>query len=653
MELIEQARTFVLRGELDEAAKDYRQVLAHQPHHTEALCELGTVCLLQDRAQEALALFEKSLDTRRDNFDALLGRANSLFKLQRYSQAISAFEEALKINSASSEAHHNRGAALGAMGRHAQALEEFEHAINLKPDYFDAHNSRGNALRALGRWNDALRSFSRARKLRPKDPGALLNQSLALRSLKRYDEALARLDQAIEIRPGLIDAHVKRADVLQKLKRPDDALESSSKALSLNPGSADLQLGHGLLLARLRRYAEAVSNYDHSLKIRPGFTDALIKRAQAFIEMGCPEGALRSFDEALTVRSDLIEALVGRGYVLSQLQRWHEAMECYERVIRLEPTCVEAQGNLGLMLLTLGDLRAGWEALEWRWKQPNRRKDLRKYPQPRWLGQVPVAGKRILLYHEQGMGDTIQFARYAELLTKDGARVILNVQAPLVTLMQGLPGIEAVVGPKDALPSFDLQCPLMSLPLALGTTLETVPARVPYLHAPSDRISRWSDLLGKPTMPRVGIAWSGNSRHGNDRNRSIALEQLLPLLSCGVELISLQKDVRDADRTTLNQNPKIRDFGNELIDFAETAALMSLLDLVISVDTAPAHLAGALGKQVWILLPFSPDWRWLLNREDNPWYPSARLFRQPVIGDWTSVIERIVQDLRKSFAMDH
>jgi hypothetical protein len=328
-------------------------------------------------------------------------------------------------------------------------------------------------------------------------------------------------------------------------------------------------------------------------------------------------------------------------------------MACYEQVLLLEPTCVEAQGNRGLMLLTLGDLGAGWEQLEWRWKQPNRKKELRKFAQPRWLGQVPVEGKTILLYAEQGLGDSIQFVRYAHPLAQAGADVIVQVQAPLVPLLRGVAGIDNVIGPKDRLPSFDLQCPLMSLPLAFRTTLETIPASTPYLSAPDERIATWSERLGKATTPRVGIVWSGNPKHGNDRNRSIGLKTLLPLLSLGIEVVSIQKDVRDADSEVLKSQPQIRVLGNELNDLADTAAVISLLDLVVSVDTAPAHLAGALGKRVWVLLPFSPDWRWLLDREDSPWYPTARLFRQTSFGNWDTVVRRVVGELQRTFPQGH
>jgi len=652
MSLIDRARAFRGSGALDEAAKCYRQVLEHHPENAEALCELGTVCLLRGRPNEALGVLESALQVKPNDFDALLARANTLFALKRYPEAVAGFEQALKINPGSAEAHHNRGAALGVQGRHARALEGFEKAIALKPDYVEAYNSRGNALRALSRRGEALKSFEKAIALKPNDPATLLNQALELRALKRNEEALARLARAIAIRPDLVEAHVQHSEILGHLKQHKEALEGFKRALTLKPRSAELHFGHGKSLAALQRYTEALKSYDQALVIRPKFPDALVKRAQALIELQQPAEALKSFDEALAIRSDLIDALVGRGYVLGQMNRWREAMACYERVVLLEPTCVEAQGNLGLMLLTLGDLSTGWERLEWRWKQPHRRKEFRKFKQPRWLGQVPVKGKTILLYHEQGLGDTLQFVRFAELLANQGAHVIVQAQTPLVPLLHGVRGAERVIGSRDPLPPFDLHCPLMSLPLAFGTTLATIPAKTPYLSAPPERVAVWAERLGKSTTPRVGIAWSGNPKHGNDRNRSISLHKLLPLLSVGAEVVSLQKDVRDADRDVLKANPVFLDFRNELKDFADTAALVSLLDLVVTVDTVPAHLAGALGKPVWVLLPFSPDWRWLLDREDSPWYPTARLFRQPAFGDWEGVVQRVTEAIRARFARD-
>ena len=651
MDLIDQARALRIQGSLTEAVECYQEILGNQPRRVEALHELGTVYLLQGRPEQALALIDRALREKPDDFDALMARANTLFALKRQPEAIHGFDEALRINPRSAEAHHNRGAAMGVMGEHAQALRGFEKAIELKPDYIDAHNSRGNAHRALGRAKGALESFERAFQLSPTDPTALLNQASVLRALKRNEEALQCLDQAIALKPNLVEAHVRRGGILEKLKRYEQALESVGKALALKPREAKLHFTYGRILVMLRRYAEALTNYNNALAIQPNFFDAFVKRAQTLLQLQRPEEALQSFESALAIRSDRIDAIVGRGFALSKINRWREGMACYDQAILLEPRCVEAHGNLALSFLTLGDLAAGWERWEWRWKHANRRKQLRKFPQPRWLGQEPVAGKTVFIYHEQGFGDTIQFVRYIPLLAAEGARVILQVQTPLLSLLGKIAGAEKVIGQKEPLPSFDLHCPLLSLPLAFSTTLQTIPSTTPYLFPSPERIRAWSERIGSPRAPRVGIAWSGNPQHPNDRNRSITLQELLPLSATGVELVSVQKDVNESDRETLRRNPQIRDLSADIKDFADTAAVVSILDLVISVDTAPAHLAGALAKPVWVLLMYCPDWRWMLDREDSPWYPTARLFRQSKTADWASLIRGVAQELRRHFQL--
>ena len=296
----------------------------------------------------------------------------------------------------------------------------------------------------------------------------------------------------------------------------------------------------------------------------------------------------------------------------------------------VDPDLAEAHWNLALALLATGDFERGWQEHEWRWRA-NVIGPEQSFRQPLWLGAEDLTGKTILLHNEQGLGDALQFVRYAPQVRQRGARVVLRVQRPLLSLMAGLAGADHVIAEGDALPEFDYHCPLLSLPLAFGTHLQNIPAGIPYLHPAADRLAKWQSILGERTAPRIGLAWSGNPAHKNDRNRSIALKQLLPLLSVpGVRFVSLQRDLREDDAAVLGNLPALVSIGAQLDDFADTAAAISLLDLVITVDTAVAHLAGALGKPVWVLLPFAPDWRWLLKREDSPWYPTARLFRQPL-----------------------
>ena len=648
-ELLELGRKLRLRGALDEAAKCFRQVLEHQPQDTDALRELGTVCLLQGRHQEALGLLESALQVRPKDFDALMAKCSALVALKHFGKALTGFEEALKIQPNSAEAHNNRGGALGKLGRHAEALASFEKAIALKPNYVDAHKNRSAALRALGRRDEAPKNSETTSAPSPDDPVALLNRAKELRTLKRDQEALLWINKALSVRPDLLDAYIKRGEVLENLYQREEALASFTQALAIDPQSARLHVRCGALLRKMGRYDDALVSFEKALLIEPELPSALIGHARTFMDLQRPDQALRAYERVIEFSSDSPEALVSYGFALARTGHYEKAVENYRRALLFQPDRAWAHENLGFSLLVMGELQAGFTELEWRWKR-QLRGNLRRFAQPRWVGQVPVEGKTIFLYPEQGFGDTLQMLRYVPLLAEAGARVVLEVQAPLVQLLQGLTGAEHVVGPGTPLPPFDLHCPLMSLPLACRTTLDNIPASVPYVPVPVERISTWQKRLGPAKAPRIGLCWSGNPQHKGDRNRSISVKQFLPLLSLGVEVICLQKDLRDVDRDILIANSQIRDFGGVISDFADTAALISFLDLVISVDTAPAHLAGALGKPVWVLLPIAPDWRWLLDREDSPWYPTARLFRQSRMGDWDAVIHRVLKELPKQFA---
>ena len=341
----------------------------------------------------------------------------------------------------------------------------------------------------------------------------------------------------------------------------------------------------------------------------------------------------------LALRPDHAEAYYNRGIALQSMLRLPEALESYRRAVALRPDYALAHWNESLCRLLMGDFEGGWREYEWRREVREFAPQYHDFPRPLWLGEQEVAGRTILLHAEQGFGDTLQFCRYASLLAARGARVILEVQPPLKSLLTRLSGPAMVLAQGEPLPEFDLHCPLMSLPLACGTTLDTVPAAERYLTADPERVAACSARLGNTARPRVGLVWSGNPAHGNDYARSIALVDLLGSLDgAGVTFVSLQKDVRSHDRATLAARADILHCGEELRDFDDTAAWIEAMDLVISVDTSVAHLAGALGKPVWVLLPYAPDWRWLLEREDSPWYPTARLFRQPRSGDWDGVL---------------
>jgi hypothetical protein len=401
-------------------------------------------------------------------------------------------------------------------------------------------------------------------------------------------------------------------------------------------------------LQALARHSEAIDSYDKVIALRPDHANAWGNRGSALQTIERLSDALQSYERALAFDAHNIEILNNRGTALADLGRHAEALVHYDRALAIKPDYVDAAWNKSVLLLLMGRMEEGWPLYESRWNRtgaPPRR----SFDSAPWDGRSPVAGKSILLYADQGLGDTIHFSRYATLLAAQEARVILQVPRSLVRLLQSLDARVAVVAEHEPVPPHDVNYALTSLPLAFHTTLETIPNATPYLTADEQHCEKWSARLGARTRPRIGLVWSGSSGLKTDGIRSIPLSLLSDLVRWPADWLCLQKDIRDSDRESLAQLNTVRVFASELESFEDTAALAQLCDLVISVDTSVAHLAGALGRPLWILLPFSPDWRWLTDREDSPWYPTARLFRQPTPGAWDKVIERVRAALAKSW----
>jgi len=498
------------------------------------------------------------------------------------------------------------------------------------------------ALHREGRLDDAERLYQGVLTGAPKNFDALHLLGVLMKQRGRTADALALIDRALAVNARSADALMNRANVLFAMQRFAEALNGYDKALALKPDDARLVSNRGNTLCELKRPAEAVAAFDRALTLAPGDPDILNNRGNALLTLSRAAEALDCYDRALAVRPRDPQTLINRGNALTDLCRPDEALASYDAAVAAAPDHAEAHWNRSLALLAKGDLQRGFAEYEWRKRRPNAAE--REFVQPLWLGDGDIAGKTILLHAEQGYGDTIQFVRYAPMVAARGAKIVLEVQPPLKPLFQT--AAATVVARGEPLPPFDLHCPLMSLPLAFRTTLESIPATTPYLPPPPDRVAKWRTLLpaGKPL--RVGLCWAGSATHRNDHNRSIPLEALKPLFDdTRIRFVSLQRDLREADRKALRGLPQIGRFESELKDFADTAAAVSLLDLVISVDTGVAHLAGALGKPVWLLLPFIAEWRWLDRRTDSPWYPSARLFRQPRADDWASVVDRVRGEL--------
>ena len=672
-------------GRLDAAAAIYRRVLAAAPDHFDSLHLLGVIFYQCGHHAQALQHIDTALKISPDNVFALNNRGIVLNALKRYDEALKSYDRVLALKPDYADAWLNRGNTLQERKQFVEALANYDRALALRPDYADALSNRGNALNALGRLEEALASYDRALTAQPNHAEALLNKGNALKDLKRFAAALQSYDQALVARPDYVDALSNRAVVLCELKRCEEAVVSCDRALGLRPDFAEAHSNRGNALHALERYEDAVASYDRALSLRPDFADARSNRAGALhalrrlddaladydralalpperAEVHYNRGnvlhalqrfddALQSYDRGLELRPDYADAIANRGVTLQDLQRFDEALAHYQRAQLVRPDFADAHYNEALCRLLTGDLVRGFEKHEWRWETDQHRGFRRDFAQPLWAGADDVAGKTILLHAEQGFGDTIQFCRYAPLVAARGARVVLEVQEPLFALMTELKGVAELRARGEVLPDFDLHCPLLSLPRAFGTRLETVPDAAPYLHAAPEKTAHWGERLGVKVRPRIGLAWSGRPTHKNDHNRSIELAVFLQTFA-GIEadLVSLQREVRDADAELLRARGGVVHFGADLKDFSDTAALIANLDLVVAVDTSVVHLAGALGKPVWVLLPFIPDWRWLLDRADSPWYSTARLFRQDDSRQWNGVIARVNMALHGPFS---
>ncbi len=452
------------------------------------------------------------------------------------------------------------------------------------------------------------------------------------RAITCYREALA-------VQPDASAVHVNLGSALRDLGQAEAAIVHLRIALRLTPQLVQVHNNLGIALRQQERLDEAVSCFRAALKLKPDYLEARINLGTALKEQGSLDEAVACFRTALASSQTLAVLHYNLGNTLKAQRRLAEAAACLRRAIELSPGHVESHYNLGRVLLAQGDMAAGWEEYEWRWRTPHMIPARRSFAQPQWRGEA-AEGRTLLIHAEQGFGDTLQFCRYAPLAAARGLRVVLQVPKPLIRLLRSLPEVD-VIETGELPPPIDLHCPMLSLPLAFGTTLATIPA-APHLRPDAAQATAWrARLEASGSRPRVGLAWAGSATMQLDDRRSLTPGHLAPLLAiAGVEFISLQKD-----RVAAADAP-LAGFMDEMQDFADTAALIDNLDLVISVDSAVAHLAGALGKPVWLLDRFDPCWRWLAGRLDSPWYPLLRIYRQPRPGDWGAVLAEAAADLR-------
>ena len=532
-------------------------------------------------------------------------------------------------------------------GRFAEAIEACQRTLAIRPNDPATLQTLGNALLALQRVDEAIDAYSRGLFAQPNSAGLHINLANALRTAGRLEEAVISYRSAILVFPKRAQSHSELGYVLCLLERHEEAVQPYRQALALNPDDANSLIGLASALLVLKEYEEACEHFQHALRLRPDDTSVLYGLGCSLLAQFRHKDAVPYLERAVALRPEHNDTRAALGNALLGANRNAEALLHYRAAEESNKDAPGLQLNQALALLGNGAWSEGWQRFEARFSVPDAFPDLDQLKDARiWRGE-DIAGRTILLQAEQGFGDTIHCVRYAPLVAERGAKVVLRVQYQLAKLVAEMPGVDTLLTNYDPMPEIDLVCPLMSLPHAFGTEIATVPANVPYLKTPSAYRLLWQTLLGGVRRrPRIGVAWRGQQHLPH---RSMPLAKLAPLLQCaGYEFHGLQKEPAEADREWLAANPLLIDHSAELLDFADTAAIAEEMDLVISIDTSVAHLAGALARPLWIMLPSSGDYRWLLDRADTPWYPTARLFRQIRPGDWDQVVADVVRALLRS-----
>jgi tetratricopeptide (TPR) repeat protein len=673
-------------GKLTLAKTQLKKLISAQPKHVGGLNLLAILFMQLGRYEEAEIYMRRALNENAMSDASHYNYGLILKALKRPTEALEQFTQALKIGPSVAETWNNRGTVFRDLRRYREALADFDQAVSLNANYADAFCNKGNVYADLKQYNDALAAYERALKLKPDLANVWLGRGNIFADLKRYDEAFAAYDKALLMKPDLENAWVSRGNAFTDLKRYDEALAAHDKALSINPDLENAWLGRGNVLADLKRYDEAFVAYDKSLSIKPDLESAWLGRGNVLFDLKQYNEAFAAYDKALSIKPDLANAWLGRGNVFADLKRYDEAFAAYDKALSIKPDLAAIYLSRGailhiltrnndalnsldraieldpteplthlfrsLVLLALGDYEEAWEEYEWR-KKLARLYTNRPFDKPALSSLEGIEGATVFLYGELGLGDQIHFCRYAKLVADAGAKVVLEAPKSLFHLFKSLDGLSQLIEVGQSVPPFDYHCPLMSLPRAFSTTLEDVPNTVPYLFAEPSKIRAWANRLGAKSKLRIGLVWSGGFRQNQpetwatNQRRNMPLVQLGPLKDLDAEFYSLQKGEPAASELkellSIGWNgPAIVDWTEELNDFSDTAALIENLDLIISVDTSTAHLAGAMAKPVWLLNRFDIEWRWLPN---SPWYPTIKLYRQKEADNWDDVIDNVKTDL--------
>jgi Flp pilus assembly protein TadD len=636
-------------GRLDEAYAHYRQALAQDPNNATALSLLGAACINLKRLDEAADHLQHALQIDPNHPAALDNLGVLQAKQGNYASAVTSFRRAAELSPSNAQTHLNLAAALDRTGDSASAIEAYRMAAHLSPSSLRAHTEAARLLQAAGRVTEAIPHLRQVARLKSTDPEARFQLAAALAAAGQANEAIAVYQEVLALKPDSAETYVNLAQVFIDKRDYEQGAAYARQAIAMRPLLAEAHLNLASALSALKRPAEARAAIAECLRLKP-------ELAQAYNNLGNLQadeldfaGAEASYKRALQLNPRNAQAWYNLGLGVLRQGRVAEAIANFEQALLIAPNYAEAHHNRASGLLLLGRFAEGLDEYEWRFGS-------RDFPpfRPRWKnweGGDP-AGKSIVLVAEQGLGDTLQFVRYARMLADQGARVIVECSPILHPLLARTPGVTQWISPTDPAPAADGCVPMMSMPHRMQTTLESIPADVPYLFADPERVAAWREEILNSGPVRVGIAWQGNPMAPYDRERSIPLEHFAPLATIpNVRLISLQKGEGSEQLAAVARDWNVLDLGDRLDAaggaFMDTAAIMQHLDVVITSDTAIAHVAGALGVPVWVALSKVPDWRWLLEGDECPWYPTMCLFRQQTFGDWPDVFERIRQSLAK------
>jgi Flp pilus assembly protein TadD len=691
---LETAQKHFSAGDLPAARRACQEVLRQSPDHVEALHLVGVIEIQSGNAAAAVEPLRRAvqLDATRASAWNHLGVA--LASMGRFDEATAAFRRALELDGTLADAHYNLALAQRQLGRGDEALASLKRAVELRPDFAEAQFNLANEYieramldRAVASLQQAIASrpsYDKARRnlakvyLRlaksatdsgdhpraagfcqqalaawPDSDAAFAQLGCALAAQSRHPDAVTAFSKAIALRADFAEALVNLGVSLAALGKQTEAEEAYRKALAILPDFAEAHCNLGALLVAKQRHEEAVAHCRKAVSLQGESAEAHMNLGAALAAAGQPVAARESYRQSLRLRPADAETLGNLGLLEHAEGNLEAALEHLDAAVRLRPDDARARSARAMIWLSQGDFARGWPEYEWRF----RCKDFGGPPPalPRWQGE-PLAGKTILLWAEQGLGDTLQFVRYAALLKERGARAVVECPQPLAPILKSCPAIDHVFAQGTPRPSLDVYAPTMSVPGIVGTTMETISAPIPYLHADEKLVERWGRFLdaGERRRLRVGICWRGQPKNLVDRRRSFSLRELAPLASMPeVELISLQKHAGADEAADFGREFSVRELprlDEESGPFMDTAAVLCHLDLLISCDSAVAHLAGAMGVAVWLALPAAADWRWFLQRSDSPWYPRHRLFRQSRPGDWASVFAEMERELRKLVA---